>query len=378
MINKTSKGKGRKVRKSKENLKQYEVVDRLRESIVSGEYQPGDRIPIQIELVKKFRMSSVTIQQAVDALKAQGFLTAKRRMGTFVVAEPPHLVNYALVFPHTPNHSPIWSHFYETLKHEAVTLSKELDRSIECFFGMEDFERSPDYVRLVKLVKEQRLAGLIFAAPPQLLMESPLMTEPMPRAAIASVDKVHLGVPLISANSSKVIEMAVDCLLLRNRKRIALLSTTPAHVDEWLRRQYEFANRGVITNEHWCFALSARLANTAKSCVRLLMELSPDQQPDGIIVMDDHLLEPVEQGLLQSLGETAAEAVDIVGLCNLPDRFGHLLPVEKIGFMANDLLRKGVWLIDEQRKGHKVPKVTMVDPIPASSVPEEAAWSVSG
>jgi GntR family histidine utilization transcriptional repressor len=55
--------------------------------IVSGEWQPGDRIPSENDLVATFGVSRMTVHHALRDLTARGFLIRRSGSGTFV-AEP--------------------------------------------------------------------------------------------------------------------------------------------------------------------------------------------------------------------------------------------------------------------------------------------------
>lgn len=345
-------------KKRKTSKKQARVIEAIRKKILSGEYLPGTQIPIQTELVQKFKLSSVTVQRAVHELKRQGFLTAKRRLGTFIAEQPPHLKNYALVFPADPAKSVVWGNFWESLRLEAEKINKLGVKRIEFFFGAEEFEHSKDYLRLVELVRNHQLAGLIFTAPPHNLMKTPLMTTPdTPRVAIADLPKHNI--PVVSHPYQNGLFIAAQRFSERGAKRIALFCTSTTQVEEWLRRQSELVDLGIRTREQWCFTIPATVPGTAKACTRLLMDLPAEDRPDGMVVMDDHLTEAVEQGLIDA-GDDAATQVGVVALCNFPDRFAHRLPIQRLGCNAVDFLNLCIESIDAQRNGDKVQKQVFV------------------
>ena len=348
--------KPRRARKA--SVKQQRVVDAIRQKILSGAYPTGSQIPIQTELVKEFQLSSVTVQEAVHELKRQGFLTAKRRLGTFIAEIPPHLNNYALVFPHDPLRSEVWGNFYESLRLEGQRINEAGVKNVGFYFGIEEFDRSEDYVRLVGLVRNQQISGIIFASPPVHLEATPLLTDPdMPRVAIGDgIGKFNI--PFVRPRTS--IAKAARHLAARGAKMIAFFSTVTEQIDEWLRTQPDLAGLGIGTREQWCFAISAAKPRTARNCTRLLMDLPEADRPDGIIVMDDHFTEAVEQGVL-SAGDGAARQCKIISICNFPDRFSHQLPISRFGCEAGDILQACIEVIDQQRAGRKVQRQTFVD-----------------
>ena len=60
----------------------------LRQRIESGEWQVGQRIPTEIQLVERFGVSRGTLRQAVEALVREGSLKRIQGLGTFVRRPP--------------------------------------------------------------------------------------------------------------------------------------------------------------------------------------------------------------------------------------------------------------------------------------------------
>lgn len=56
----------------------------LRNKILSGQYELGEKLPSENELVKKFGVSKITIRHALARLEAEGLITRKSGKGTFV------------------------------------------------------------------------------------------------------------------------------------------------------------------------------------------------------------------------------------------------------------------------------------------------------
>src|SRR5205814_7358428 len=60
------------------------VFETLLGDIASGRFQPGDRIPTEAELAKKFSASRSTIARAMRDLKSRGLLNRQRGGGTHI------------------------------------------------------------------------------------------------------------------------------------------------------------------------------------------------------------------------------------------------------------------------------------------------------
>lgn len=78
-----------KIRKSYE-----EVFEHLRDQIVSGKYNSGERLPSIKELSILFGVGQSTIREAIGSLKTMGLVTIKQGEGTFVThIEPTELLS---------------------------------------------------------------------------------------------------------------------------------------------------------------------------------------------------------------------------------------------------------------------------------------------
>lgn len=62
-----------------------EVVKKIKQMIISGEYSVGDKLPSESEICSKLQVGRSTIREAMRVLQALGFLQIKPGRGTFVV-----------------------------------------------------------------------------------------------------------------------------------------------------------------------------------------------------------------------------------------------------------------------------------------------------
>jgi GntR family transcriptional regulator len=62
----------------------YQVKQTIRSWLVNKEYSPGQKIPSEMDLMKRFDVSRFSIRQAISQLVQEGFLVSKRGEGTFV------------------------------------------------------------------------------------------------------------------------------------------------------------------------------------------------------------------------------------------------------------------------------------------------------
>lgn len=64
----------------------YQLENVLREKITSGSFEPGDRLPTEVELIGEYGVSRITVRQALQALANDGLIERKQGRGTVVAA----------------------------------------------------------------------------------------------------------------------------------------------------------------------------------------------------------------------------------------------------------------------------------------------------
>ena len=60
------------------------IVELLGIEILSGQRKPGDRLPSETEMEKRFGVSRVVTREVMKTLEAKGFVKAKKKVGTFI------------------------------------------------------------------------------------------------------------------------------------------------------------------------------------------------------------------------------------------------------------------------------------------------------
>jgi GntR family transcriptional regulator len=62
----------------------HQLYEILRDNILRGEWQPGDMIPPESELVEQYEVSRTTVRQVLDMLASEGLIYRQQGRGTFV------------------------------------------------------------------------------------------------------------------------------------------------------------------------------------------------------------------------------------------------------------------------------------------------------
>lgn len=356
-----------------------EIIAALRGRILSGEFEPGTRLPTRRELGTEFRASPLTIQHALDRLTSHGFVESRGRHGTFVSAHPPHLSSYAIIFPNVPDaggRRRFWSH----LLHEAVNVRRSRPCRIAFYFGLDGQADNPDYQKLLREVRSGRVAGVIFMEPPENFRDSPLLDEPgLGRVAIMPAHHMaaYPGVAAVDINWEMFVAKGLDYLRGLGRSRIAALFASgdgpPAPGELELIGQLRSA--GLEANPSWMFGIAVPAgAGWARRWAALLASTPAASRPDGLIVGDDRLLDAALAGVTDA-GVAVGRELDVAVHGELSDPAPLGMPLRRIGFDTQQVLDACLGEIDRQRR-EKAPPVLVL--VPTIADHERVAAPVRG
>jgi DNA-binding LacI/PurR family transcriptional regulator len=338
---------------SGKTTRQKHVLDTLRGEIVAGVYPPGGRLPVQTELTARFKVGSSTVAQALAVLGREGFVTSRRGAGCAVCENPPHLHNIVVAVPqrHAPDRH--WSNYYVTMTRVASDLRAELGRPIRLVEELED-RAGESHLELNGLVRAHRVAGIVFVNPPNLLEGSAILEEPgIPRVEVAATPS--RGVNARVALNGRFIEKALDYLLGRGRRNIALLTSTSGwDHDHGIHIRNVLASSNAHCPPHWQIPVHIETPQTAQSVVRLLMH--GHERPDALIVTDDNLVDDAVAGLVVE-GVRVPDDLEVVAHCNFPWPPTKALPIRRLGPDIGEMMRESIAAIDRLRRGQAIPAV---------------------
>jgi DNA-binding LacI/PurR family transcriptional regulator len=331
---------------STENIKKYNtVIQAIRREIVEGVYGPGHRLPTRSEMGARLGVGVATVQKAVDVLVEDGFIQANAREGTYVVARPPHLCNFALVSSAQGK----WSRLYIAVQKAAGMIQTESLRLSE-YLTSRDVGSREDVNRLCRDVCEYKVAGLILTG----FMEDIVGTPVLEHEGIPRVRGMHApesNIPLVRMDTyGSFLSRAVEYLASRGRRRIAHLRLVSKRNE---RESFDAALRrtGVECRDYWVqSAYLGPMAETVPGVVKLLMQLDGDKRPDALIIYDDNLVENAVTGLMAS-GVKIPSELEVVAHFNYPMLAPTTLPMKWLGFDCRAWLRKCVEVLEMQRRG---------------------------
>src|SRR5262249_4964308 len=160
------------------------LLSQLRRQIVEGRFSPGTQFPNRAQLQERYGVSAITVQRVVQRLVTEQFvITRGRKRGTFVTERPPHLARFAVVFNQQPSSN--WSRFDQALNAELPGAARQHECAIEPYYGVSPHVDNENFELLMRKVKDQTLAGLIFSDNPTLFVHTPLIEQSLvPRVVL--------------------------------------------------------------------------------------------------------------------------------------------------------------------------------------------------
>ena len=102
----------------------------ITQSLVAGEWKPGEAIPAEQELAARYRVSQGTVRKAIDELAAERIVVRRQGKGTFVAShnEPAYQYRFLRVMPDSGEKLHPANHFVELKRGKA---DAELARLLE-------------------------------------------------------------------------------------------------------------------------------------------------------------------------------------------------------------------------------------------------------
>lgn len=354
--------------------KQREILVWMRRRILVGELAPGAQLPTRRALGEHFGASLATVQLALNALVDEGFIAASGTQGTYVHAHPPHLAQYVLVFP-CPAREVKSNRFWSTLEHEAACYPVDGPCRVRCVYWSTEGEPSAAMRGLLEDVRQHRVAGVVFASDPWIFQDTPMLDEPgVARAAVMPAATHYAGVAAVDLSYRSWLDRALDHLVERGRRRVALL-TSPMMDDEWHANATGAIDaRGLESHPYWRLLAPPAYPQCARSMTHLLMQGPAETRPDALLIADDNLVEHAIGGLLAA-GMQVPTDIDVVAHCNFPWTTPSVVPVKLLGFDAAAVLRAGVAACVRQRETADVSPPTF---LPAVFQDELASLASSG
>jgi DNA-binding LacI/PurR family transcriptional regulator len=257
-----------------------------------------------------------------------------------------------LVFPTFPSRGSHWSRFWTALSNDVTSTPSSPEKSIRIYHGIDGRDDVEGFIQLSREVYDHTLAGIVFTWPPGSLAETPLVSTPgIPRVAIMAPNAAFSHISSVSLDFAAFRAKALDYLVAQNRKRIAVIGVPGQNTSAVVS---DITSRNLETRDHWIQTLPFDSPpECARQLAMLLMHSSQTERPDGLVIMDDNLVEAVTGGLVLA-GVNVPNDLDVVGHCNFPWPTDSVLPIKRLGFDAHQVMNACInCLIEVRRTGRE-------------------------
>ncbi len=317
----------------------------MRRDIIEGRLAPGVLLPTRRVLQRRCNASSTTIQAAIDELDADGFLRIHARHGTYVAPHPPHLCRFALVLPALPGPDGYTLFFWKVL-HQAAGRVRRGGRRMVTVHALDQNPERPEHAKLRHALQVGAVAGLLLPTP--WIADSWLHPAdlPVPVAVINPPEGMHAGVSHVMLDLRRWCDAAMDEFVRRGVRSIAVLMIADldtigyvAHLEQGARQ------RGLRCQPWWVMGLDVRYPVWAWRCVRALFNPGQNEIPEGLMITDDHMVEPATRALIDIGGTPPL----VIAHANLPAPSPSALPILRLGWDADMLLDRSIDAIEQHR-----------------------------
>lgn len=341
------------------------VLAQLRRQIVGGDLAPGARLPTRRELNRQFGASPLTVQRAFERLRAEGFIEARGRAGTFVTAQPPHLSTYALVLQ-TPGSSD--GRFDEALAQQAQNLSHDHPVRMRVFQQVDPQAMTASYRQLLNDLQQDRLAGVIFAGTPTPLLKM-AMRNVLTQPAVIIAPDCSGDIPAVCTDEQDLLNRSFAEAAQRSRRRVAVLLHREFPPQDEAKVLQLAEEHHVVVRPQWLVPACCGQPATTAAIVRLLMQCPRRNRPNALVLTHEHLLEQAIAGLD---AEELRVGRDVHLLTRVPlPRLHDGEPtrgVQYVGFDTRRMLAACLDILERIKRGETVPQRTFLPAELASEV----------
>jgi len=340
------------IHRGRPNTKLKEVISRLRDSILSGEYAPSSRLQTYRELEVALDVSRATLRHAIGVLKREGFIESTERSGMCVSPTPPHILRIGLIF-HDPR---VNDRFQQALLHVADEINQSGGLEIVKFCGIHPGSKHPDWELLSKDLASHRLMGLILPCPCEFLEGTgALEDETLPKISFRSFPEP--GCHRVILDNKSLADQAIDWFLSQGRRKIALIGIGSTPMPGMMELGELFSQscmeRGLPARPEWCISIGLDYPKGAQNIAHLLGTLPANIRPDALLINNDNTVPYACAGLVAAQIQVPQDFAVAVHCC-WPWPVPNVLPLTRIGFDVRKILKQAMQMIRAKRNGEAV------------------------
>jgi hypothetical protein len=304
-------------------------------------------------LEEKYHVARATVLYAIRQLKEAGLIESRGRGGLFVAARPPHLYRQALVIPDYYDDSNLYQ---SAFLREIAEVEQLTGCSFEVFTRVRSQPGNVSYLRLLEEHARGRLGGIFFVSDPTEYIDpvgSPILTDPvLPRVAVT-----HQSIPnMVCYNFGRGQLVGVGAALLAEQgvSRLGIIGWGWYDDLPDPRQLALAACPNLRCDESWRLLIQGHQRfDVVRQVTRLLLDGNPAERPDGLLVMDDHLVGPVGLGVVDA---GRAGSIRVAAFGALPPVATCSVPVSWFGWRPREILLAAVADGATRRAGGDLPQ----------------------
>jgi GntR family transcriptional regulator, arabinose operon transcriptional repressor len=308
--------------------KYRQVYDDLHSAIKGGTFQPGDRLPSETEIGKRYNTSRITVAKAIHELRQQGLVSRRAGSGTHVLA--PRLSSghvFGLLIPDLGR-----TEIFEPICHGMMQSSISKPHSLLWGRSMDDSaQQEKEAEQLCHKYIAQKVSGVFFAP-----LEFTPEKDAVNRRIVSALDRAGIQIVLLDrcyapySMRSKYDLVGIDNrragflitqhLLMHGVKRVAFVAK-PLSATTVMARIAGYREALFAHGIHLQQDLVCRGDPEDPGFIQRMLK---ECRPDAIVCANDFTAIRVMAGLA-SQGVSVPEEVRIAGIDDV--KYASLLPV---------------------------------------------------
>lgn len=259
----------------------------FKEKVESGEWAPGERIPKRNEIAKEYNFSLTTVHKVFEELARIGYISCQGRRGTFLSENLPYLNHFLIIFP-CERESTEWSPYFESFYKSAMHWEGE-ERFSLLYGSSKDILPQLRELHAKLAIAGAFVLGTQWGDPLELDWPVGLPW------CISSWKSRHQDEFTVVFNHDLFVQTSLDILKENNATSLCVfdIPTGPAYL--FARLQNASFKLGWNIPPSRLFEVHPHSNTGASSIIHILSEL--EDRPDGILIMNDQLIETVKESL---------------------------------------------------------------------------------
>ena len=309
--------------------KYQRVFEDLRKEILSGKYKPGQKLPSEADLVKRFGTSRITVGRAVKELQDRDLVERRAGSGTYVRAGSTGGLSFGLIIPDLGQ-----TEIFEPICQGMADAPQAADHALLWGGGaaaQPGMSRQDHAWQLCQQYVARRVSGIFFAPLERLEAE-----DKTNERIIAALDKARIPVVLLDRDLLPYPQRSRHDLVGIDNRRTGFLAT--AHLIGLGARRVAF-----LSPEHAAPTVHERMAGYREALFmhgfpiepRMIQRLEPEGdaplrelveslRPDAFVCGNDRTAGRLMQTLL-AMGLRIPQDVRVAGIDDVG--YANLLPV---------------------------------------------------